>query len=147
DVDDVIAVAGALDIGVDTLVPADVRLPFQIVRDAEVQRGARPIRFASADNRSGVESPHTYWPLADLFPPRHLQPMLGRIVPLEEGALPFCCHDEEEFAFALRGPLEFWIETPEGRQRETLARGDSVYFRSDLPHAFRSLAAEPVETL
>src|SRR6478672_5779150 len=43
DVDDVIAVAGALEVGVDTLVPADVRLPFQIVRDADVrQRLARP---------------------------------------------------------------------------------------------------------
>jgi len=148
DVEDVIAVAGALGVGVDTLVPADVRLPFQIVRDADLRhRRARPTRFASADSRSGVESPHTYWPLADLFAPRHLQPMLGRIVPLDEPALPFCCHDEEEFAFALRGPVEFCIDTPEGRRRETLGRGDSVYFRSDLPHAFRSLASESVDTL
>jgi transcriptional regulator with XRE-family HTH domain/quercetin dioxygenase-like cupin family protein len=138
DLDEVIAFAGALD----------VTVPYQIARDADVRsRAARPTRFAASEEPDGVVSPHTYWPLADLFVGRHLQPMLGRIAPLDAADLRFCFHDEEEFAFVLRGTIEFHIHTPEGRRTETLLRGDSVYFRSDLPHAFRSLEPEAGETL
>src|SRR5256885_146708 len=66
---------------------------------------------------------------------------------LEELQLQYSYHHEEEFAFALRGRLEFRIKTPEGEFREELGRGDCVYFRSDLPHAFRSLDADAAESL
>src|SRR5262249_25089375 len=69
------------------------------------------------------------------------------IAPVAEGDLQFCYHDEEEFAFVLRGRVEFRLKTPEREQLETLNRGDCIYFRSDLPHAFRSLDPEPAETL
>ena len=73
--------------------------------------------------------------------------MLARIMPVEEQDLHFCYHQEEEFAFALRGSLEFRIKTPEGEHRETLSRGDCIYFRSDLPHCFRSLDSQPAESI
>jgi len=47
----------------------------------------------------------------------------------------------------LGGTIEFRIKTPEGEAREELARGDCVYFRSDLPHSFRSLERAAAETL
>ena len=148
DLDEVLAFAEALEVDLDALVPPDVTVPYQIARDAEIRgRAARETRFAAAEHADGVASPHCYWPLADLFVGRHLQPMLGRIAPLAEPELRFCFHDEEEFVFVLRGTLEFQFDTPDGRSVETLNRGDSVYFRSDLPHAFRSLEPEPGETL
>jgi transcriptional regulator with XRE-family HTH domain len=147
DVPEVIALAAALQVGLDTLVPPDVNVPYQLARDADVRAHAAPTRFAAADHEGSVKSVHSYWPLADLFVGRHLEPVLGQISPIAEHDLQFCYHDEEEFVFALRGSLEFNIKTPDGMCRETLGRGDCVYFRSDLPHAFRSLDAEPAETL
>ncbi len=148
DLEEVVVFAEALGVGLDALIPPDVSVPYQIARDAEIRRrAATEPRFAGGHDHEGVSSPHVYWPLAELFVGRHLQPMLGRIVPLDEPGLRFCFHDEEEFAFVLRGTIEFQIETPEGRRTETLARGDSVYFRSDLPHAFRSLEPHAGETL
>lgn len=144
---EVIAFADALGIGLDALVTPDLTVPYQISRDADVRnQAATPMVFAS-DAGDGVSSPHTYWPLAPLFVGRHLQPVLGRIVRLAERDIVFCYHDEEEFAFVLRGTVEFRIETPDGLQVETLSRGDSVYFQSDLPHAFRSLQDDTAETL
>jgi transcriptional regulator with XRE-family HTH domain len=148
DLHEVLAFAEALNLPLDALVPPDAALPYHIQRDADVRaQRARPILLASARTDGEVASPHSYWPLADLFVGRHLEPVLGRIAPLTDAELRFCYHDEEEFAFAVRGTLEFRIKTPEGEHREELYRGDCVYFRSDLPHCFRSLDKEPAESL
>lgn len=98
-------------------------------------------------NGASVPLPHGFSPLADLFVGRHLEPLLARIEPGDERSLQFCYHNEEEFAFALRGRIEFRIKTPDGERREELQRGDCLYFRSDLPHGFRSLGDVPAETL
>src|SRR5947208_6225937 len=148
DLQEVLQFAEALDLPLDSLIPADVSLPYQLTRDADVRlRTPPPTIFARPDDGSGVPSPHHYSPLADLFVGRHLEPVLGRIMPIAEHELQFCYHHEEEFAFALRGTVEFRIKTPDGERREELQRGDCVYFRSDLPHAFRSLEPEPAESL
>jgi len=148
DLQEVLEFADALAIPLDALIPPDVSLPYQIARDADVRlRSPRPTVFAKPDNGSGVASPHQYLPLADLFVGRHLEPVLGRIMPIAASELRFCYHHEEEFAFALAGRLEFRIRTPDGELIEELSRGDCLYFRSDLPHAFRSLEREAAETL
>jgi transcriptional regulator with XRE-family HTH domain len=148
DLDDVLEFAEALEIPLDALIPPDVSLPYQIARDADVRaRPAQATVFASPDGGPGIESPHQYAPLADLFVGRHLEPVLARIAPLAERDLRFCYHHEEEFTFVLRGTVEFRIKTPEGEHVEELARGDCVYFRSDLPHAFRSLERDAAESL
>jgi transcriptional regulator with XRE-family HTH domain len=145
---DVLEVADALKVSLDELIPTDVTLPYQITRDTDRRtRPPKATRTAYPDGSAVQSSPHQYWSLADLFLGRHLEPVLGRIMPIDEHELCFSYHDEEEFAFALRGTLEFRIKTPEGEHREQLVRGDSVYFRSDLPHCFRSLEAEPAETI
>ena len=148
DLHEVLSIAEALNIPLDALVPPDAALPYHIQRDADVRaQRARPILLASARTGGEAASPHSYWPLADLFVGRHLEPVLGHVAPLKDTELRFCYHDEEEFAFAVRGTLEFRIKTPEGERREELNRGDCVYFRSDLPHCFRSLDKEPAESL
>jgi transcriptional regulator with XRE-family HTH domain/uncharacterized cupin superfamily protein len=148
DVQEVLTFAEALKVPLDSLIPPDQTLPYQIVRDADVRaRPPRPTLLGSAHGHAPVTSPHGFWPLADLFVGRHLEPLLGRIQPCDADAVEFCYHDEEEFAFVLRGRIEFRIKTPHGERTEALQRGDCVYFRSDLPHGFRSLDAEPAESL
>jgi transcriptional regulator with XRE-family HTH domain len=148
DLHEVLAFAAALNVPLDSLVPADAALPYHIERDADVRaHPARPTLLASPRTGGEIASPHSFWPLADLFVGRHLEPVLGRIGTMDEASLRFCYHDEEEFTFTLRGTLEFRIKTPAGERREELSRGDCVYFRSDLPHCFRSLEKEPAESL
>src|SRR5689334_18863660 len=68
DLHDVLELAQTLDIPLDSLIPADVSLPYQISRDADLRRRrAQPIVLAKPDNGGGVASPHQYLPLADLF--------------------------------------------------------------------------------
>jgi transcriptional regulator with XRE-family HTH domain len=148
DLQEVLRFAHALDVPLNVLIPSDVSQPYQISRDSDVRsQPPRTTRFAGLDEASSVVSAHNYTPLADLFVGRHLEPVLGRIEPLEEHELQYCYHHEEEFAFALRGTLEFRIKTPDGECRERLGRGDCVYFRSDLPHCFRSLDQDAAESL
>ncbi len=147
DLQEIATFAEALAIPLDALIPPDVSLPYQIARDVEVR--SRPPRtpLVAGSDGHGPAFPHSYWPLAELFVGRHLEPVLGRIAPVGDADLQFCYHHEEEFAFALRGTIEFRIKTPDGECREELSRGDCIYFRSDLPHSFRSLDAEPAESV
>jgi transcriptional regulator with XRE-family HTH domain len=148
DVGEILAFAEALGVSLDDLIPAELTLPYQIVRDADVRtRPTRPTLLRDAQGGDAVASPHRFWPLADLFVGRHLEPLIGYIAPGAAPEMQFCYHDEEEFAFVLRGRVEFRIKTPEGEQHEELNRGDCVYFRSDLPHALRSLDPDAAETL
>jgi transcriptional regulator with XRE-family HTH domain len=148
DLQEVLRFADALHIPLGSLIPADSSLPYQISRDSEVRhQPPRSTMFAGRDGGDAVASPHVYTPLAELFVGRHLEPWLGRIASLEEHELQYCYHHEEEFAFALKGRLEFRIKTPDGECREELGRGDCVYFRSDLPHCFRSLDPDAAESL
>jgi len=148
DLDDVLRLAEALELPLDALIPPDVVLPYQITRDADARaRAPQRTVFARAGGGPGFPAPHQYWPLAGLFVGRHLEPVLGRLMPTPERELRFCYHDEEEFVFVLRGTVEFRLMSPDGEQREELLRGDCVYFRSNLPHAFRSLEADAAETL
>jgi transcriptional regulator with XRE-family HTH domain len=147
DVAELLDVASALALPLDRFVPPDVSVPYQIVRDSELRRESPHPTVLAGPDGAAVTSPHQYWPLADLFVGRHLEPMLGRIMPVDEHDLHYCYHQEEEFAFVLRGTIEFRIRTPDGEQREQLARGDCVYFRSDLPHCFRSLDRDAAESI
>src|SRR3954468_25066628 len=101
--EDVVQVAAALEIPVEALIPSDIVLPYQITRDAETRsRSPQPTLFASPAG-AAIQSPHQYWSLAKLFVGRHLEPVLGRIMPSGTSEPCFCYHHEEEFAFVLRG--------------------------------------------
>ncbi len=148
DLEEVLRFAEALQTPVDALVPQDLLVPYQIARGDDVRTAPpQPMRLLSPGSGDAVFTPNQYWPLASLFVGRHLEPALGRIVAMDERELCCCCHHEEEFTFVVRGTIEFRITTPDGERREQLGRGDSVYFRSDLPHGFRSLESEASETL
>jgi quercetin dioxygenase-like cupin family protein len=56
-------------------------------------------------------------------------------------------HHEYEFAFVLKGAMEFTIETSTGFECHELTPGDCVSFRADIPHQLRSLLPEPSEIL
>jgi transcriptional regulator with XRE-family HTH domain len=142
------AIARALGLPPAGLLPPDLRIPYQLSREPEVM--SRPpgrVQCGNMGQKAQVQRKSEFWPLADLFIARHLEPQLGRIPPVADPTLQFCYHHEEEFVFVLRGTIELRIQTPEGLCREEIGRGDSLCFRSDFPHSLRSLEDQPAETI
>ena len=146
DLRQVVNIAEALTLPARFFLPQEAARPFQISRDAEVR--ARPPHVVSPDpSRNGDRSHLEFWPLAGLFTGRHVEPALGRIG-LASDDHPFWSHPHEEgLLFGLKGRVAFLINTPDGTAREEVFAGDSLYFRSDLPHRLRSLDKEAAECL
>ena len=143
----VLRISDALGRPVDSLFPEERALPYQLRRESET-RSARPRRAPLVHIATGrLDQSHDFWPLADLFVGRHIEPLLGRIRHIPEPDVRLYYHDEMEFAFVLKGAMEFRIRTPGGESREELSQGDCVLFRSDLPHVVRSPSPEPAESL
>jgi transcriptional regulator with XRE-family HTH domain len=148
DMEQTVAIATALSVAPSSLVPSDVCLPYQITRDADLRsRAPIELRLARIQNRGAVTHHNVFWPLADHFVGRHMEPVLGRIMPVPDGQLQFCFHDQVEFVFGLKGTIEFLMKTPEGLRREVLDRGDCVFFQSKFPHSLRSLDPDPAEAI
>ncbi len=147
DLSQAVAVAAALQIPLSAFFPPDRSIPYQICRDAEVR--SRPPRTAPLVRRDGGRERHHnhFWPLADQFVDRQVEPLLGRIMPVRLEDARFCHHHDFEFVSVLNGTIEFLIQTPQGRQHEKLGRGDCLLFRSSVPHCMRSLEPEPADTL
>jgi transcriptional regulator with XRE-family HTH domain len=148
DVDQTSAIEAALGLAPGALIPPDICLPYQISRDSELRaRPPRELRLARLHSKGEVTHHNAFWPLADHFVGRHMEPVLGRVMPASDDDLQFCFHHQIEFLFGLKGTFEFLMRTPEGLRREVLNRGDCMCFQSKFPHCFRSLDAEPAETL
>ena len=135
-----LAIASALHVPINSLLPRDPRIPFQITRESEIR--TRPPRHRHGTDGEGND----FWDLADRFIGRYLNPMFGKIS-CRKGPDALWQHHAEEFVFVLRGSVSLTIDTPDGRVREDLARGDSVYLRPDVPHALGALEDEGAETL
>lgn len=72
--------------------------------------------------------------LAPDKPDKKMEPFLVEFVVSKE-KVPQVAHDGEEFLYVLSGKIEFRI----GGKKGTLGVGDSLYFESKSPHAFRAL--------
>lgn len=146
DLRQVVSIAEALSLPPGYFLPEEATCPFQISRDADV-RARPPHTLPPALSHSGERPNLSFWPLTDVFTGRHIEPALGRIGEMPDDH-PFWSHPQEEgLLFCLKGRLEFIIDTPDGTSREQLGPGDSLYYRSDLPHRLRSLESEPAECL
>lgn len=139
--------ARALKVPLAYFIPPDIRMPFQVTREADLH--TRPPREIPLLTGNGVPGKHhnPLWPLAELFIGRHMEPVFARVMPRGADPPRFWSHHDEEFFFVLKGVVEFLIRTPDGLRREEVGRGDCVYFRSSLPHCLRSAGEEPAEII
>jgi transcriptional regulator with XRE-family HTH domain len=87
-------------------------------------------------------SRRTYKLLSGRAPDRVLEPLLVTVEPVEEVEEPYS-HEGEEFAYVLFGELIFVVDGAEYR----LGEGDSIHFRSTLPHSVHNDTDEPVHAL
>ncbi len=140
-------IATALGVSLSAFFPPDRRMPYQIVREADVRSRAPRTAVLLRRDRRREEHHNQFWPLANDFVGRQLEPLLGRIMPVADQKALFCHHHDLEFVSVLAGEVDFRIRTPEGQKHETLGPGDCLLFRSSLSHCLRAAGSEPAETL
>lgn len=74
---------------------------------------------------------------------RQMQILLERYAPGADTGESLFCHEGQEGGVILRGRLEITV----GSQRRVLGPGEAYYFDSRLPHRFRTVGDEEVESV
>jgi len=87
------------------------------------------------------EGGYTYEALAYTRNAKHMEPFLVEFEPKQKEELTFLNHRGEEFLFLFRGRLAFHYDQDE----IVLDSGDSLYFDSGVPHAFRALRGKKAQ--
>jgi len=104
-----------------------------VIREQERQKVMRRV------HEEGKKVGYLYQSLAYRRSEKHMEPFLVEFEPREREEMIFYNHIGEEFIFVLEGSLEF----QGGDQLVVLNPGDSLYFDSDIPHAFRAVIYGP----
>lgn len=139
--------ATALGVPLSAIFPRS-RVTHHLVRRSGEIAAERPVLRELIGPELGPARHHNpIRPLAEAFIGKHMEPLLVEIQPLADDQLQYVAHDHEEFMFVLRGDVEILIKGEGDLRRELLHRGDSIYFRSSLPHCTRSPRRGPAETL
>jgi len=89
------------------------------------------------------ESGYYYEALAFKKPKKYMEPFLVEFKRKRVDQLSYFSHDGEEFIYLLEGTLEFRTED----QHYILQPGDSLYFESSIPHAYRALERRNAKAL
>jgi len=89
------------------------------------------------------ESGYYYEALAYRKSKKYMEPFLVEFKRKKAEKLSYFSHDGEEFIYLLEGVLEFRTEN----QQYILYPGDSLYFESSIPHAYRALERKNARAL
>jgi transcriptional regulator with XRE-family HTH domain len=89
------------------------------------------------------ESGYYYEALAYKKSKKYMEPFLVEFKRKKAEKLSYFSHDGEEFIYLLEGVLEFRTEN----QQYVLHPGDSLYFESSIPHAYRALERKNARAL
>jgi len=89
------------------------------------------------------ESGYYYEALAYKKSKKYMEPFLVEFKRKRVDQLSYFSHDGEEFIYLLEGTLEFRTET----EQYVLYPGDSLYFESSIPHAYRALERKNAKAL
>jgi transcriptional regulator with XRE-family HTH domain len=89
------------------------------------------------------ESGYYYEALAYKKSKKFMEPFLVEFKRKSVEKLSYFSHDGEEFIYLLEGILEFRTEN----QQYVLRPGDSLYFESSIPHAYRALERRNAKAL
>jgi transcriptional regulator with XRE-family HTH domain len=112
-------------------------------RRIEVVRAGERWRVERASSESGTSLSYSYEALSYRLTEKMMQPFLIEVrIGLDQPVQP-SHHDGEEFLYVLDGEIELEIQAEKVR----LARGDSVYFDSRLPHILRAASARPARLI
>ncbi|RKT89015.1 Helix-turn-helix [Saccharopolyspora antimicrobica] len=76
------------------------------------------------------------------LPDQHIEALVTKVHPTTEPS-PVTQHDGEEFCYVLRGELTFLLPD----ETAVLAAGDSIHFKSRIPHAIHNRGTDIAEVL
>lgn len=141
DIEKLFAIAEAFGMRPDSMLPRNPRRHFHINRSSASEAAYSSVTFRGGAQENRLPYHNRVRPLADVFSGKHMEPFQIEISSIADDQAKFVSHHHEEFFFVQRGEIEFLAKTPDGMVRERLGMGDSVYFRSNLPHCIRSAAA------
>ena len=140
--------AEVLGVPLSELLPASTVQQHFVDRGRQVRQHTPPLLPRIRVGRSSAQRYHNaFWPLAEPFAAKHLEPFLGRVEPLEDRALSLVSSEPQTFAFVLQGELEFRARTGAGLRVERLGAGDAWFWTSQVPHVTRAAGREPTEVL
>ena len=89
------------------------------------------------------ESGYYYEALAYKRSKKYMEPFLVEFKRKKADRLSYFSHEGEEFIYLLEGTLEFRTEN----EQYVLNPGDSLYFESSIPHAYRALERKNARAL
>ena len=89
------------------------------------------------------ESGYYYEALAYKRSNKYMEPFLVEFKRKRAEKLSYFSHEGEEFIYLLEGTLEFRTET----EQYVLYPGDSLYFESSIPHAYRAMGRRNAKAL
>jgi transcriptional regulator with XRE-family HTH domain len=89
------------------------------------------------------ESGYYYEALAYKKSKKYMEPFLVEFKRMKAEKLSYFSHEGEEFIYLLEGTLEFRTQD----QQYILYPGDSLYFESSIPHAYRALERKNARAL
>jgi len=89
------------------------------------------------------ESGYYYEALAYKKSKKYMEPFLVEFKKKRADQLSYFSHEGEEFIYLLEGTLEFRTEN----EQYVLYAGDSLYFESSIPHAYRALERRNAKAL
>jgi transcriptional regulator with XRE-family HTH domain len=89
------------------------------------------------------ESGYYYEALAYKKSKKYMEPFLVEFKRKRAEKLSYFSHEGEEFIYLLEGTLEFRTET----EQYVLYPGDSLYFESSIPHAYRAMGRRNAKAL
>ncbi|MBM4330937.1 MAG: cupin domain-containing protein [Deltaproteobacteria bacterium] len=107
-----------------------------------VRKNERKKTFRRMHAQHG-EGGYTYEALAYTKNAKHMEPFLVEFEAKKKEELTFLNHRGEEFLFLFRGRLAFHYNQDE----IVLDSGDSLYFDSGVPHAFRALKGKKAQAI
>ncbi|HSL23057.1 MAG TPA: helix-turn-helix domain-containing protein [Vicinamibacterales bacterium] len=145
DVDLLVALGRALDVGIDRLLPCGRGPNFCVSRHS----GGRylPMRLVNHTDETLTEYHNRLRPLADAVTGKYIEPFDIEVWPVEDARMRFISHHHEEFLFVVSGSLECLVKAPDELRREELSAGDCIHFWSYLPHCIRSTSAAPARSI
>jgi transcriptional regulator with XRE-family HTH domain len=124
--------ARVLEMKMGYLLTEGQRRPFVITRKHE----RKPVSRRAAQQQRSYG--YSYLSLAPEMRDRNMEPFLVSLAPTAE-EMPGSVHEGEEFIFVLEGEMEVII----GEHRDVLYPGDSIYYRSTVPHLVRCHQGKP----
>ncbi len=131
-------IAKALDVGISYFFrEEESKERAVVVRKDERKKTFRPM------HTQNQESGYSYEALAYTKNGKHMEPFLVEFEPETKEKTVFLKHRGEEFVFLFRGRLAFQYD----HEEIILDPGDSLYFESDVPHAFRALRGRKAQAV